>query len=94
MKMRDGLTSVGTIVDHNPETRIELELACELTRDQEAVAEDGLVVREGFADPGDRFAGYNQNMHRGLRVNVANGDALFVLVLESCGNVPCNDFFE
>lgn len=94
VKVGDALAAVGTVVDHDAEAPRELEPGGELTRREEKVAEEGLVAGLSQTDPVDASLGDHQHMDRSLRIDVMDGDALIVLVLDAGGDFPGDDAFK
>ena len=58
------------------------------------MAEGVLVFGGGFADSGDGLAGDDEDVGRGLGINVAEGDAVFVFVFELAGDFSLHDFLK
>ena len=94
VKVRNGFSAVGTVVDHDAITGGEIELAGQVGCGEQQVAEQGLVGERRLVDPGNGFLGYDQNMNGRLRLNVVNGDAVLVLVGDLGGDFASDDFFE
>ena len=59
-----------------------------------ALAEHGLVGGGGFADAGDELLRDDEHVHRGLGINVVDGDAEIVLMREQGRDFAVNDFLE
>ena len=86
MQVRDGLAAVTAIVDGDSEPLGEFEFFGDLRRGQKEMPEGGLIAAFRFRDARDRFFWNNEAMHRRLRVNVVNDNAVRVLVLDFCGD--------
>ena len=95
MQMRDGFPPVGTIIDDQPITGFfELELAADALRRGEELAENGMILRGHGRVAGMVVFGNQENMNRGLRGDVPEGQDVFVLVDDVSGHLAINDALE
>lgn len=94
MQMGNGFASVGTIVNHDAEARIEIELLGEVSCGEEEMAEQGLVFGSRFTNARDELLGHDQHMHGGLRLHIVKGDTEVVLVRELRGDLTIDDFLK
>jgi hypothetical protein len=94
VEVRDGLASVGAVVDHEAIAAGELEFLRELSGNQEEVAELGFVGGCGFTDAGDGLFGNDQEVERCLGLNVVDDDAAVVFVFDLRGYFAVDDFLE
>lgn len=58
------------------------------------MTEDGLIVRRGFADAGNRLFRDDQKMNGSLGLDVVEDDAEVVLVLDLGGDFAVDDALE
>ncbi len=82
------------MVDHEPESLGQLELASDGAGDEQEMAEDGLILGLGFADARYHFFGDNQEVNGRLRLDVVENDAVLILVFDAGGDLARDDFFE
>ena len=75
-----------------PEQLLEVEVDAPFSEKKEAVDQALFVV--GAGDVHDRLPRHDQDVHGGLRVDVAEGDAVVVLVDDVGGNLSRDDLFE
>ena len=94
MEVGNGFAGVRAVVHDEAEALREVELLRDLAGDEEEVAEDGLVGGGGFADAWYQLFGDDEQVDGGLRLDVVEDDAVFVLVLEARGDLAGDDFFE
>jgi hypothetical protein len=94
VQMRHGFAGVWTVVHNEPEPLREIELLGHLPCDEQQVAEDGLISRSRFADARYHFFGDDQEVNRGLGLDVVQDDAQVVFVFETSGNLARDDFLE
>ncbi len=81
VQVKNGLSGIGTIVDHQPEGIIDTKSFCDSTSDQQEVPKQLLVPVMGINQSRYfRTLGNNQYMGWSLRVNVLDHDAVIVLV--------------
>ena len=82
------------VVDHDAKAVGEVEFLRDPTRGGEEMAEQRFVAGRGFADARDQFLRNDQQVHGGLRLDVVEDDAVFVLVLDLGGDFAIDDFLE
>ena len=91
----DGLAAVCAVIDHHAEAAFcKTEVGGDLRSGEKEVAKDRLISRLRRADAGDDFVGHNQHVHRCLRRNVAEDEAMFVTVNHIRGDFPVAYFLE
>ena len=86
VKVRHGFAAGGTIVDDDAEAVVEFLGGGHLAGHQQKVTKDDLILVGGFAHANDEFLWNYEGMRGSLRVHVANGHALVVLMDEFGGN--------
>ncbi len=94
VEVRDGFPSIWAVVDYDPKSVFQIQLAGDLGSDEEQVPEEGLIFRIGGADSLYWFSGYDEHVNRSLRFDVANGETLIVFVLEVGGDFAVRDLLE
>ena len=94
MQVRDGLASICTVIDDDAKALGEFEFFGDLRRGQKEVPEGGLIAVFGFCNARDRFFWNNEAMHRRLRVDVVNDNAVRVLVFNFCGDFAGDDLLK
>ena len=94
MEVGDGFAAVGAVVDHQAESFIQAHLFGQIAADEHQVPEHGTLFVGCLGDPVDPFFGYDQEMDRGLRVDVADDDAPIVLELDLGRNLTIDDTGE
>ena len=94
VEVGDGFAGVGTVVDHKAEAGGEMEFLCDEMRDVEQVAEHGLVGGGGFRNSRNQFFRDDQQVDRGLRLDVVQDYAEVVFVFDLGGNLAINDALE
>ena len=94
MQVRDGFAGMRPVVDDEAKTMGELEFFRDLPGDEQEVSEDGLVVGGGLADARNDFLRHDQQVHRGLRLDVVENDAMLILVFDLGGDFPVDDFLK
>jgi hypothetical protein len=82
------------VVDDESESFGQLELSRHFTGNEDEVTEDCLVLRRGFADARYHFFRHDQEVHRSLRLNVMEHDAMFILVFDPGGDFAGGDFLK
>ena len=95
--MRNALSAVGAVIDDEPEplgSLADAELAGNFSCGKEERTQGGLVIRLGFANAGNDFLGNDENVDRGLRLNVVERSDKVVLVNEGRRDLSSDDFFE
>lgn len=94
MEVRHGFAGVRTVVHDEAEAVIEFQFLRDSPRDEEQVAEHGLIGGNGGADSGDRLFRYDQQVNGRLGLDVVEDDAVLILVFDPGGNFPGDDAFE
>lgn len=94
MQVRNAFTAVRTVIDDNAEPLGQLQSGGKLSGGEEQMTEQGFVARLGEAEPHDPSLGDDENVHRSLRIDVVNRDALVVLVLDPGRDFAGDDAFE
>jgi len=94
VEVRYGFAGVSAMVDHEPKAMSQLKLARNRAGDEEEMAEDGLILGLGLANPGYHLFGDNQKVDGRLRLDVVKDDAVFVLVFDAGRDLARDDFFE
>ena len=93
--MRNRLSTVPAIVDHDPEAVFAQSfLFGDNTYAGEEVAEEILVGRVGLADPDDQLFRNEEQVNRGLRGDVPEAEAQVVLVDDVARDFPVCDLLE
>jgi hypothetical protein len=78
--MRHGFSRMRAIVEDQAIAGfVQAQLGCHRGGFQQQMTQDGLILRLGSGDSGDGFLGYDENMHRRLRVKVTKGKHLVIL---------------
>jgi len=94
VQVRHGFAGMRAIVDHEPETFGELHFPSEFSRHQKQVAEERLVGGACSSKPSDQLFRNDQEMHRRLRLNIVNDDAMFVFKFNPGWNLAIDDSLE
>ena len=95
VQVRDGLAPIGAVIDRDAETGVaDAFLAGDGSSGEQEVAQKGSVFRFGFADAWDHGFRYDEEMGGRLGVDVAEGDALIILVDDLRGNLAGDDALE
>lgn len=94
MQVWDGLASITAIVDSDPKPLGEFEFFGDLRRGQKEVPKDGLIPAFRFRNARNGLFGNDEAMHRRLRVDVVNYDAVLVLVFNFCGDFAGDDLLK
>ena len=95
VKMGNGFSAVGTVVDDESVACGSYVFAAGYVGGgEEKVAEEAVIIGLGSSDTGDGFFGNDKNVDRGLRRNVAEGEALVVFENDVSGDFAGDDFFE
>ena len=95
MKMRNSLSRIGAVVDHQSEAGLEdAELFCDCPRSQQQQTEKVAVTGMCLPDVWHPLLRYDQNMHRGLRMHVLKSDQVFVFINNVRWNLTVDDFIE
>lgn len=94
MEVGHAFSAVAAVVDDDPEATGKSLFLCQGGGCEEQVSEDALVLRAGFPDAREGLAGNDEDMHRGLRVDVADGEGRIVFVEDFGGDFAGEDFFK
>jgi hypothetical protein len=95
VEMGDSFAAVGAVVDDEAIAGGGYIFATgDVGSGEQEVAEEALIIGLGSSDAGDSFFGNDEDVNRGLRGNVAEGEALVVFEDDVGGNFAGNDFFE
>ena len=94
VKVRHRFPARRSVVDHDAESVCESFPFGNLTGDQEQMSKNGLVIRSGLAHAGNEFFGNDEQMNGRLGSNVADDDALIVLMNEVSRDFSADYFFE
>lgn len=95
VKVRDGLAAVCAVIDHHAEAVFcKTEVGGDLRSGEKKVAKDRLISGLRFAEARDDFVGHNQHVHRCLRRNIAEDEAVLVTVYHIGGDFTVADFLE
>jgi len=92
--MIDGLAAVGAGVDDDAIAVVESLGAGNIGCYRDEMAEERAMSGIGFGEGNDVLAGRDENMHRGLRVDVSEGVTLVVLVDGLRRNASFDDLAE
>ena len=94
MQVGHGFTSIMAVIDYQAEAGIagtDAQLPGHFPGSEQQLTQQGLILRRGFADAGDHTFGHDQHMDGSLRIDVAEGEGLFVLVDDVCRKLPGDD---
>ena len=94
VQVRHRFARVRAVVHDEPEALRDLKLPGNGAGGKHQMAENSLVVRRGFGDSRNDFLWYDQQMNRGLRLDVVQHDAVLVLVFNAGGDFAVDDFLE
>jgi hypothetical protein len=99
MKMVDGLAAVGPGIDNQtitPTFLMEAEtlLVSDLDRYGEQVSEQRLILAGGVREGAEVLLGYEQDMHRGLGMDVGEGEQTLVFIESGDRDGPGGDLAE
>ena len=94
VEMGDGFAGMRAVVHDEAEAFREVELFCNLAGDEQQVSEGGLIGGSGLGHARDQFFRDNEEMNGRLRLDVVQHDAVFVLVLDLCGDLAVDDALE
>ena len=95
MQMRHGFASVRPIVEDQSEPGFgDPELASHLSRFEQQVPEDLVILRFRFSDASNRLLRDNQHMLGRLGIDVAKGEDQIVFVHDCGRDLAGDDFFE
>lgn len=92
MQMRNRLTGVRPVVDHQPEAGIVNPfLPRNRLRRHQQMPKKRLILRRGIAHPHNFLLGNNQNMHWRLRADVMKSQAKIIFISDPGWNFLRND---
>ena len=95
MEMGDAFAGVGAVIDDEAVAGfVEAFFLGDVAGGEEEIAEDRGIVVAGGADAGDDALRDHENVHGGLRVDVANGEDVRVIADDFGGDFPGGDAFE
>lgn len=94
MEVGDGFAGVGTVVDDHSESLVQTQLIGHIAGDQHQVSEHGSLLVGGLGDPVDPLLGYDQEMDRGHRIDVADDDAELILEFDLGRDLTVDDSGE
>ncbi len=81
MEMRHRLPRVVAMIDDEAVSRTrDAEFLPETCRDDEEMAKQLLMGRVGVRDARNRFDGDDEQMHQRLRLNIPEGNAIFITI--------------
>lgn len=95
MQMRHGFAGVRAVVEDEPKTILrEAQFLRDFARLEHQVAENLVILRRRFGDAGNGFLRDQQNVRRGLRVDVAKRDDEVVFINNLRRDFARDDFFK
>ena len=95
VEMGDCFAAVGTVVDDEAVAGGGYVFAAgDVSGGEQEVAEEALIIGLGSSDAGDGFFRNDEDVNRGLRGNVAEGEALVIFEDDVGGDFAGDDFFE
>lgn len=94
VEVRDGFAGLFSVVDDDAEGVADPGFAGGRAGCEQEVAEEGAVFRFGGRHAGNDFFRDDQKMRGRLRFDVADGDAVFVLMDDFGGKFAVDDFGE
>ena len=94
MEVEDGLSGAGADVEDGAVALLEVALAGDVGGGEVAAADEFSVGGFGFFQTGKMFFGNDQNVRGGLRVDVFEGEDVFVLVNFLRGDFAAEDAAE
>lgn len=94
MQVRHGLATITAIVDGDSKPLGEFEFFGDLRRGQKEVPKGGLIPPFRFRNARNGLFRNDEAMHRRLRVDVVNDNAVLVLVFNCCGDFAGDDLLE
>ena len=93
MKVGHGFAAIRTVVDDQPVAAFfQTSFVGDFRRFEQEVAQQFVIFRTGLGNAGNHLLGEKQNMHRGLRVDVADGQHKIVFKNDLRRNFPRDDF--
>lgn len=94
VEVKHRLPSASAVVDRETESIATAELFRNLARSQHEVTKERLVFSCGITKARNRFARYQQHMHRCSGIDVLERDALVIFINNAGRDLACDDFFE
>ena len=94
MKVGNGFTTILSIVDDDAKAIFKVQVSCNLPGLEKKMTECCLIFSGGFPNTWNGFAWNDEQVSRCLWVDVAEGDAKVVLVLDLAGNLTGHDFLK
>jgi len=94
MQVGHCLAALRPVVDHQPEALTQAQVAGDVACGEQEVSEDRLIGIRSLANPGNEPLRNDQQMDRCLGVDVADHDALRILVLNGGRDLPVDDLLE
>src|SRR5262245_40005621 len=95
MQMRHTLAAVRSAVDYDAIAAFTYsEIACHLRRGQNQLAEQHLIRLVSRSEPGNDTFRHDQDMYRGLRVDILERDRLIIFENDFRRDFPRDDFLE
>ena len=94
MQVKNALAGLRAVIDRDPEG-ITMALGLgNLAADEHQMAQNRLILSRGVGQAGDGFARHDQNMHRGLGINIAEGHAMFIFMHDIARDFSVDDLFK
>ena len=94
MKMEDLLACFGTVIDHQPEGITTALISGNFSVDRQQMAEERFIRRLGVGKHGQGLLGNDQDMDRGLGVDIPESQAAFILMDYVGRYLPVDDLAE
>lgn len=94
VQMGHRLASVLAVVDNDTKAFLQREFRRLLTGGQQQVAQKRLIVTRRLADAGDVPLRNDQEVHRSLRIDIVDNNALIILVLYFSWDFAVDDSLE
>lgn len=85
--MEDGLAGFFTIIDYEPEIISMSFFPGDTSGNQQQMAEQVFISFFGVGHPGYCLPGDDQDMHRSLRVDITESDALIIFMYDIGRNI-------
>ena len=94
MQMWHTFACIGTAVDDDAKTGLQLKFLCQLARCQQQFAEELSIPRRSVRQPWNDSLGHDQNVDRRLRIDVTKRKDIVIFENDFGGNLSGDDFFE
>ena len=94
MEVGNSFTTVLSIVDDDAKAIFKVEVSCNLPGLEKEMTECCLIFSGGFPNAWNGFAWNDEQVRWCLWVDVPEGDAEVVLVLDLAGNLAGHDFLK